>query len=341
MTTILAFDTSCDDTAVAIINDDATILAEAVFSQDHIHAPYLGVVPEISSRAHIEEISLTTKMVLAKAKLTPRDIDIVAATLAPGLLGPLLIGVNFAKGFALAHNLPIIGIHHIEGHILAGYGEPNFPPPPFIALIASGGHSALYYADQNYHMKCLGQTLDDAAGEAFDKIGRALGLGYPSGKIIDDMALLGNKDSFTFPKITTPNYDFSFSGLKTHALKIIAEHKPMSKAKLHDFCAGLNETIAKTLCHKTLLALKDYEITSLVIGGGVSANNRLRSMLNEEALAHKLHLFMPEKKYCTDNAVMIAKAALVAFTHKQYSDLHMDAQASLAINDVAQIRNRS
>jgi N6-L-threonylcarbamoyladenine synthase len=198
MKKILAFETSCDDTAVAIIDEEASIIGEAVFSQDACHAPYLGVVPEISSRAHIEQIRLVTKAVFDKAQLLPENIDLVAASFAPGLLGPLLVGAQFAKGFALAHGLPILAMHHIEGHILAGYGEPQFLKPPFISLIASGGHTAIYYCDTNFNISCIGQTLDDAAGEAFDKIGRALGLGYPAGKIIDELALSGDKSRVYF-----------------------------------------------------------------------------------------------------------------------------------------------
>lgn len=333
MKKILAFETSCDDTAVAIVLQSGEVLGEAIFSQLKEHAPFGGVVPEIGSRAHIEQIWHVTNQALANASLSANDIDVVAATFAPGLLGPLLVGAQFAKGFSLAKSIPLIAIHHIEGHIFSGFGAKDFPKTPFIALVASGGHTALYLCDEDYRIKVLGETLDDAAGEAFDKIGRALGLGYPAGKIIDELAKDGDPKKFSLPVAlkNSDGYDFSFSGLKTKALQLIKAHGPFDQQSLADFCASFQEAIAKALCEKAFKACREQNISSLVIGGGVAANSRLREKLLEDA--KDVHLFLPEKRYCTDNASMIAKAAIIRMRNGAQSSHNLDARASLAIEE--------
>lgn len=339
MKKILAFETSCDDTAVAIIDETGAILAEAVYSQDLVHAPYLGVVPEIGSRAHVEQITAVTKKVFDQAGLSPKDIAVVAATFAPGLLGPLLVGAQFAKGFCVANALPLIAIHHIEGHILAGFSEPGFPKPPFLSLIASGGHTALYSCNENYTIKLISQTLDDAAGEAFDKIGRALGLGYPAGKIIDELAAQGDKTRFKFPIAmrTSEHCNFSFSGLKTKALKVIEENSPLDEQVLADFCASFREAIACALCERAIKACVSFGFSSMAIGGGVAANARVRQMLADMCQQQGIRLYMPEKKYCTDNAVMIARAALVKWRSGLFSDYSVDVSADLSVDRISEL----
>lgn len=306
---ILAFETSCDDTAVAIVTGQGEILANIVYSQDSEHTPYGGVVPEIGSRSHIEQIVSKTKIAFEVAKLSPSEINAVAVTCGPGLIGPLLVGAQFAKGFALAQKIPFIPVHHIEGHIFSGATQNNFPKLPFIALIVSGGHTSLYLCQEDNKIITIGQTLDDAAGEAFDKVGRALGLGYPAGKKMDELAMSGDKNRFKFP-IAMKNshgFDFSFSGLKTKALQFI-ENK--DNFCLKDFCASFQEAIAIALVEKAIKACKTKKINKLVLGGGVSSNSRLRELLINNSLKDEINVFLPSKNLCTDNAVMIARAAL-------------------------------
>jgi len=234
----------------------------------------------------------------------------------------------------LAWNVPIIAVHHIAGHIWAGFGALGFPDDNFVALIASGGHSSLYLCQQN-KIKLIGETLDDAAGEAFDKIGRALGLGYPAGKKIDELAQLGNKNRFVFPIAMRQekNFNFSFSGLKTKALECIKAQDSLDDQCLADLCAGVQEAISTALSEKALKAALNLNISNLVIGGGVAANSGLRTKLEEACKLHNINLFLPEPKYCTDNAVMIAKAAHIKLKNNLFSNLSTDVYASLAIED--------
>lgn len=335
MKKILAFETSCDDTAVAIVDASGQTLGEAIFSQLKEHAPYGGVVPEIGSRSHIEQIWHVTRQAFLDASLEPKDIDVVAATFAPGLLGPLLVGAQFAKGFSLARSLPLIAVHHIEGHIFSGLGDEGFPEPPFLALIASGGHTALYSCEKDYQIKVVGETLDDAAGEAFDKIGRALGLGYPAGKIMDDLALTGDKKRFPFPIALrgAEGYDFSFSGLKTKGLNTL-QKQTLDNQGLADFCASFREAIAMALAEKAIKAIVELKMPALVLGGGVAANSRVRELIAEK-LPTNIKLYLPPKKYCTDNASMIAKAAIIRLRQGLTSAYSLDALANLPIEQAS------
>lgn len=329
---ILAFETSCDDTAIAIIDEKATVLSDVIYSQVEEFAPYGGVVPEMGSRAHIEQIVPLTKKAFKDAGLTIDAIGAVAATFAPGLLGPLLVGAQFAKGFACARNIPLFAIHHLEGHVLAGFGTPGFPKePPFIALIASGGHSALYRCERDYSIKLLGQSLDDAAGEAFDKIGRALGLGYPAGAKIDELAALGDPKRFSFSIAMEreAHFNFSFSGLKTKALLYLPEVRTVQDQR--DFCASVQEAIAQALVQRAVRACREHGVFCLVLGGGVAANSRLRALISEQCAAHNLALFVPPKRHCTDNAVMIAKAALLRMRNGLKSDAKTEVLATLCV----------
>jgi N6-L-threonylcarbamoyladenine synthase len=333
MVKILAFESSCDDTAVAIVDESGQILANEIFSPTRIHAVFGGVVPEIGSRSHIEQIIHVTRLALAHAQITLGEIDAVAATFAPGLLGPLLVGAQFAKGLAKALNKPLIAVHHIEGHILSGYLEPTFPKPPFIALVVSGGHTALYQCLPGYQYVTLGETLDDAAGEAFDKIGRTLGFSYPCGQAMDDVANTGDPHRFKWspPMHKKGHLNFSFSGLKTQSLNMIKAHGPMDPKTLADFCAGLRETIARALVDKTILASRTHEHQPVVLGGGVAANSRLRELLKTEASAQGISVYMSPRELCMDNAVMIARAALQKYTQGQFASLGQEVMARLPI----------
>ncbi|MCA9508145.1 MAG: tRNA (adenosine(37)-N6)-threonylcarbamoyltransferase complex transferase subunit TsaD [Myxococcales bacterium] len=333
MKKILAIETSCDDTAVAVINEQGQILGNAIYTQVHEYARYGGVVPEIGSRAHIEQILCTTKLALKKACLEISAIDVVAATIAPGLVGPLLVGANFAKGLALSLNIPFVGVHHIRGHVLAGLSEPDFPKPPFIALIASGGHSALYQCDKNYRISLIGETLDDAAGEAFDKIGRALGLGYPAGKKMDELARLGDASRFKLPIAMRKesHFNFSFSGLKTEAIRCIREQNPFNEQSLKDLCASVECAISQALCERTLRAAQEKNIKNIVIGGGVAANTGLRHTIKSQCDTLGISLYLPPKELCTDNAVMIARAALIELKDGRVSSLATDVKATLPV----------
>lgn len=342
MKKILAFETSCDDTAVAIVDEAGLIHGEAIFSQVAEHEPFGGVVPEVGSRAHIEQILHVTKMVFLKSELYETDIDAVAATFAPGLVGPLLVGAQFAKGFAQALSIPLIGIHHIEGHIFAGHGDTKFPCPPFVALIVSGGHTALYFCDESFSIKVIGETLDDAAGEAFDKIGRALGLGYPAGKVMDDLAKAGDPHRFSFPIAMRreDTLDFSFSGLKTRAIETVKEHAPFNATALADFCASVREAIAIALSERAIKAVSSLGCRSLVIGGGVAANSRVRDLLAIKCREHDFNLYLPHPRYCTDNAVMIAKAAHIKLRQGKTSGCTVDVRANLPIERADELNNQ-
>jgi N6-L-threonylcarbamoyladenine synthase len=326
---LLAIETSCDDCAVAVITGDNQIVADVIYSQVKPHAPFGGIVPEIASRQHLGRIAGMVHQALSEANLKPVQIEAVAVTNRPGLIGSLLVGSQFAKGFAQALNIPIIGIHHIEGHLLAGLGEAEFPEAPFIGLIASGGHSAVYLVDSDYKITTLGQTRDDAAGEAFDKIGRLMGLNYPAGKEIDQLAQTGDPDKFEFPIAlrSKDTFEYSFSGLKT-AARLKLEKQSLSEQERADFCASLQKAISTALLAKAKLACERFGIRNLVLGGGVVANSRLRSDALELGRKENLKVYVPLKKHCVDNAVMIAKAGLRRLYAGEKSDLDFPVEAS-------------
>jgi N6-L-threonylcarbamoyladenine synthase len=341
MKKIFALETSCDDTAAAIVDDKGFVLGEASVAKLEEHNLFGGVVPEIGSRAHIENILPVAKEVFKMASLRPADIDGIAATFAPGLVGPLLVGAQFAKGMAQALNIPLLAIHHIEGHIFAGHQDEDFPTTSFLALIVSGGHTALYGCDENFAITTIGETLDDAAGEAFDKIGRALDLGYPAGAVIDNLAKTGDREKYPLPIAMRKedHFNFSFSGLKTKALEMIRKHEPFSMQNRADFCASIQEAVAQALCEKSIKAALKKNYQALVIGGGVAANSRLRELLTTACKNAGIHLYLPKKQYCTDNAVMIAKAAHIRFAQDRYMNhLFADVLATLPIERIDEFR---
>ena len=335
--TILALETSCDETAAAVIKDGRTILSNVVFSQIDLHALYGGVVPEIASRAHMEACDRVVDQALKEAGLTFAEIDALAVTKGPGLVGALLTGVNCMKGLAFATGKPLIGVNHIEGHVSANYLTSPRLQPPFVCLVVSGGHSHLVRVTDYGAYALLGQTRDDAAGEAFDKAARVLGLPYPGGPRIDALAEHGDPLSFTLPKPKLDGrYDMSFSGLKTAFLNLVhsmeQRGQPLPKA---DLAASFRHAVCTELMDKTELLLQDLrtagENPSLALAGGVSANRELRRQA--ERLAQKLNipLYMPRLDLCTDNGAMIGAAAFYRLMRGEIADLRLNAEPALRL----------
>ena len=310
--TILAIESSCDDTSAAVIRD-GYILSNLIANQD-IHRSYGGVVPELASRAHQANIVPVIDQAIMKARITPGDISAVAFTRGPGLLGSLLVGTSFAKGFALSRGIPLIEVNHLHAHILAHFilkkGQENRVPSfPFLCLLVSGGHTQLVVAKNHYDMEVIGNTIDDAAGEAFDKCGKVMGLPYPAGPVIDRLAGEGNPEAFSFTKPVIKHLDFSFSGLKTNFLYFLRDKIKVNKSfveeNMKDLCASLQHTIISILVAKLRKASALTGITEIGVAGGVSANTGLRNALRIESEKHKWNLFIPEFAFTTDNAAMI------------------------------------
>ncbi|MEW6076213.1 MAG: tRNA (adenosine(37)-N6)-threonylcarbamoyltransferase complex transferase subunit TsaD [Thermodesulfobacteriota bacterium] len=307
---ILGIETSCDETAAAIVADGQTILSSIVSSQVHIHRPYGGVVPELASRKHIENIVPVVRRAMDEAGITPERIDALAATRGPGLVGALLVGFSFAKAFAYALNRPLIGVNHLDGHlgsVLISESPPDFP---FVSLLASGGHTAIYEVVSATESRLMGQTRDDAAGEAFDKVAKALGLGYPGGAVIEKVAGRGNPAavSFTRPYLDKNGFDFSFSGIKTAVSRQIQLAGDRLEETIPDIAAGFQEAVADVLCHKLIHAAEVKGSRHIALVGGVAANSRVRQKLAEAASARGLSLHVPPLELCGDNAAMIAVA---------------------------------
>jgi N6-L-threonylcarbamoyladenine synthase len=305
----LGIESSCDETACGIVNEKREVLANVLYSQFDEHKDYGGVVPEIAARAHLEKISPIVSSALKKAKIKLSDIDLIAYTRGPGLMGPLLVGASFARGLAKDLNIPVAGISHLEGHIAAA--EMSFPDlkPPYVALTVSGGHTELTLVKENFSYELLGRTRDDAAGEAFDKCGKLLGLGYPAGPIIGKIAAGGNRKFHRFPRSFkgTNVCEFSFSGLKTSVLRYVQEHdENFLGTNIKDICASVETAIVDILIDKSKLALKQTKIDKLVICGGVSANRYLREQMKKQT---QFKSYFPDFSLCTDNGAMIAGAA--------------------------------
>jgi N6-L-threonylcarbamoyladenine synthase len=340
MATVLAIETSCDETAVAIVRD-CQVLSTVVSSQIETHRPYGGVVPEIASRQHLEWINEAIVQSLAEAGLPWSDIDGVAATVAPGLVGALLVGVTAAKTLAMLHDKPFLGVHHLEGHIYAAYLDEPSLAPPFVCLLVSGGHTSLIHVQDCGIYKTLGQTRDDAVGEAFDKVARLMGLGYPGGPAIDRLAALGNAAAFPLPegRISLPEggyhpYDSSFSGLKTSMLRLTAKLKaqtPTEELPLADLAASFQITIAKALTKRAIRCAEDLGLTTIAVGGGVAANRGLREVLGAAAAAKGIRVLFPPMSLCTDNAAMIACAAAAHLNlgHRSAMDLGVASRLPL------------
>jgi len=307
VTSILGIETSCDETAAAIVVDGRTVRSSVVASQADLHARYGGVVPEIASRAHVELIDDVIEQALVEAGTTLDDIDAVAAVHGPGLAGALLVGVSAAKAIALATGLPYVGVNHHEAHMYAALLEDLELEPPFLTLIVSGGHTLLVAMDGHGSYRVLGQTVDDAAGEAFDKVARFLGLGYPGGPLIDQLATHGDPAAIAFPRPMIDDGDnFSFSGLKTAVVQWVRAHP---EAEVADVAASFQAAVVDTLLTKLVRAAEKYDFGTVVIGGGVAANSALRTGLLDAAEKAGLHAVLPSRALCTDNAAMVAATA--------------------------------
>ena len=310
MPVILAIESSCDETSAAICAD-GVILSNVIANQT-IHEAYGGVVPELASRVHQQNIVPAVQQALLDAKVSKNDINAVAFTRGPGLLGSLLVGVSFAKAFALAKNLPLIEINHMQAHVLAHFIGDNKPSFPFLCLTVSGGHTQIVLIKDYFDMEVIGQTTDDAAGEAMDKTSKILGLPYPGGPMIDKYARLGNPDAYKFPEPQIPGFDFSFSGLKTAILYFIQKNVKLNpnfvQDNMADICASVEKRIATILLNKLKKAADEYGIKDIALAGGVSANTGLRQGLLEMGAKNGWNCFIPKLEYCTDNAAMIAIA---------------------------------
>ena len=335
-TYILGIESSCDDTAAAILRNGA-ILSNVVANQS-IHESYGGVVPELASRAHQQNIVPVVDQALQKAGISINNLSAVAFTQGPGLMGSLLVGTSFAKSLAYGLNIPLIGVNHMQAHILAhfiekdGYNKPSFP---FIAMTISGGHTQIVLVEDYFKMIVIGETIDDAVGEAFDKSGKILGLGYPAGPEIDKRAKLGNPIAFKFTKPKVKGLNFSFSGLKTAILyfiqKQVKENPRFIEENINDICASIQHTIINILMDKLKLAVSETGVRQIAIGGGVSANSGIRNALKEAESQYGWSTYLPAYEFTTDNAAMIAIVGYLKFNKKQYANQSITASSRLKI----------
>lgn len=333
---ILAIESSCDETAASIVVDGRNVLSNIISSQIEIHKQYGGVVPEVASRKHVENICDVVKEAITKANMTPEQIDAVAVTYGPGLVGALLVGVNYAKGLAFAWNKPLIGVNHIEGHISANFIENKNLKPPFVCLVASGGHTHLIYVSEYGKYEIMGKTRDDAAGEAFDKIARAIGLGYPGGPLIELKAKEGNKAAIHFPRVVIDDdtLDFSFSGLKSAVLNYIHNVRQKNEEIIvEDVAASFQQAVVDVLVLKTMKAAKLKDCRTIALAGGVASNSSLRESLQEECRKNNYEFLKPSPILCTDNAAMIGCAAYYKYLKNQFSDSSLNATPNLELAD--------
>ena len=306
--TILAIESSCDETAAAVVVDGVQVKSNIIYSQIELHKLYGGVVPEIASRKHVEKINQVIQAAIDEAQVTWDDIDAIAVTYGPGLVGALLVGVSAAKSIAYAKNKPLIGVHHIEGHIAANYIEHEDLKPPFMCMVASGGHSHLVYVKNYNEFEIVGRTRDDAAGEAFDKVARAIGLGYPGGPKVDKLSKEGNPKAIDFPRAYMEDapYDFSFSGLKSAVLNYLngCEMKKIEINKA-DVAASFQQAVVDVITDNSIRAAKAYGCKKLALAGGVASNSTLRNNIKQECEKEGIEFYYPSPVYCTDNAAMI------------------------------------
>lgn len=328
---ILGIETSCDETGIALFDSEKGLLAHTLYSQIAVHAEYGGVVPELASRDHIRKTLPLVKQVLAEAGIKREDLDAVAYTAGPGLVGALLVGASIGRSLAMGLGIPAIGVHHMEGHLLAPMLEPDPPNFPFVALLVSGGHTQLVRVDGIGKYEMLGESLDDAAGEAFDKVGKMLGLPYPGGPHVARLALQGNSGRFEFPRPMTnrPGLDFSFSGLKTFVRNTITEYSndgELDDQTAADIAKAFEEAVASTLAIKCRRAIEHTGLQTLIIAGGVSANVHLREVLENTMAKLKGRLYYAQFKFCTDNGAMIAYAGCQRLLAGQKDDLGIQVQ---------------
>jgi N6-L-threonylcarbamoyladenine synthase len=334
---ILGIESSCDDTAASVICN-GKILSNIIATQN-IHREYGGVVPELASRAHQQNIVPVVDQAIKKARISKNDLDAIAFTKGPGLMGSLLVGTSFAKSLALGLDIPLIDVNHMQGHLLAhfidveGYEKPKFP---FLGMTISGGHTQIVKVNDYFEMKVIGETIDDAVGEAYDKSGKVLGLGYPAGPIIDKLAKLGNPKAFTFTKPKVDGLNFSFSGLKTAILYFIQKETTKNpnfiQENINDICASIQYTIINILMDKLKKAVKETGINEIAIGGGVSANSGIRSTLKENESKYNWKTYIPKFEFTTDNAAMIAIVGYLKFLNNDFADQSVTAAARLSIS---------
>jgi len=333
---ILAIESSCDETAASVVKNGRTVLSNVIFSQIDLHTLYGGVVPEIASRKHIEKINQVISEALSKAGVTLDELDAIGVTYGPGLVGALLVGVAEAKAISYAKKLPLVGVHHIEGHISANYIENLDLEPPFICLVVSGGHTHLVEVEDYGKYKILGRTRDDAAGEAFDKVARAIGLGYPGGPKIDRISKEGNPDAIAFPraKIADAEYDFSFSGLKSSVLNYLnscqMKGEEINRA---DVAASFQKAVTDVLVQNAVHAVKAHGLNKFAIAGGVASNSSLRAAMKEACEKNNIEFYYPSPVYCTDNAAMIGVAAYYEYMAGARSGLDLNAVPNLRLGE--------
>lgn len=325
---ILAIESSCDETSVSIVKNGSKEIATIVLSQIDIHKLYGGVVPEIASRHHVESITVVLEETLVKANLTMDDIDAIAITYGPGLVGSLLVGVEAAKTLAYLYDKPLVPVHHIAGHIYAN-NLVRTMEFPLIALVVSGGHTQLIYMKEDYSFEVIGETLDDAVGECYDKVARVLGLPYPGGPAVDKMALIG-KDTYSLPlPLDDQSYNFSFSGLKSAVINLVHnEEQRGNEIRKEDLATTFQNRVVEILTKKTMRAVENYNVKHLIIAGGVSASQGIRSRFQELCLEHNIELIIPQMKYCTDNAAMIGAAGYYAYILGRRASLDLNAMAN-------------
>jgi len=333
---ILAIESSCDETAASVVKNGREVLSNVISSQIALHTLYGGVVPEIASRKHIEKINQVIEEALQEANVTLQDIDAIAVTYGPGLVGALLVGVSEAKAISFATGIPLVGVHHIEGHICANFIENKELEPPFVCLVASGGHSHLVVVKDYGEFEIIGRTRDDAAGEAFDKVARAIGLGYPGGPKIDKLAKEGNPDAIPFPraKVAENEYDFSFSGLKSAVLNYLNGCQMKGERVCEaDVAASFQKAVIDVLVEHSLHAVKEYGFDKFAIAGGVASNSSLRAAFEKECAKAGVQFYHPSPIYCTDNAAMIGVAGYYEYLKGVRSGMDLNAVPNLKLGE--------
>lgn len=333
---ILAIESSCDETAASVVRNGREVLSNVISSQIALHTLYGGVVPEIASRKHIEKINQVIEEALAEAKVTLQDITAIAVTYGPGLVGALLVGVSAAKAISFATGIPLVGVHHIEGHISANFIENKDLEPPFVCLVVSGGHSHLVVVKGYGEYEIIGRTRDDAAGEAFDKVARAIGLGYPGGPKIDKLSKEGNPDAIHFPraKVEESEYDFSFSGLKSAVLNYLNGCQMKGETVCEaDVAASFQKAVIEVLVEHSLHAVKEYGFTKFAIAGGVASNSSLRKAFAEACAKENIEFYHPSPIFCTDNAAMIGVAGYYEYIKGVRSGMDLNAVPNLKLGE--------
>lgn len=332
----LALESSCDETSVSVVRNGREVLSNIVSSQIELHKKFGGVVPEVASRKHVENISYVIDEALKEADVTFKDIDIIGTTYGPGLVGALLVGLSTAKALAYSLNIPLVGVNHIEGHIYANFIEYKDLEPPFVCLIVSGGHTHLVHMRDYGIYEVLGKTRDDAAGEAFDKVARAIGLGYPGGPLIDKLAKRGNKKAIDFPRtyLEKNSLDFSFSGLKSAVLNYLNSAKMKGTTLVEeDIAASFQQAVVDVLVDKTINAAKRCGVDTILLAGGVAANSGLRELLRKRAKENGFKLMVPPISLCTDNAAMIGSAAYYDYVNGHRADMYLNAVPNLKLGE--------